>query len=132
MSLSLPSSPPSRRSRIYEIHSKKYQVGCDNASNASRNNTYGAAVLVISDVSARGVYYPGVTCVIQVGVPTGRKQYIHRVGRTGHAGHDGRGDIVILPWEHKFIPTTLPDVPIRSLSVAELEEQTSALAEKHD
>lgn len=35
-------------------------------------------VLVTSDVSARGVDYPGVGLVIQLGIPTSREQYVHR------------------------------------------------------
>jgi superfamily II DNA/RNA helicase len=36
-----------------------------------------------SDVSARGVDYPDVTHVIQVGMAPKRESYIHRLGRTG-------------------------------------------------
>jgi superfamily II DNA/RNA helicase len=40
-------------------------------------------------VSAHGVDYPCVTHVIQIGIPAGMDQYIHRVGRTGRAGTQG-------------------------------------------
>ncbi|KAI0036233.1 DEAD-domain-containing protein [Vararia minispora EC-137] len=124
--------PAGHGSRFYEIHSKKAQSSRDNASNEFRNDRSGASVLVTSDVSARGVDYPGVTRVIQVGVPAGREQYIHRVGRTGRAGMSGRGDFVLLPHERKFISSVLSDVPINHLSAKELEEATRELAAKHD
>ncbi len=74
-------------------------------SNTFRKTTDQPTILVTSDVSARGVDYPGVTRVIQVGIPHSMEQYIHRVGRTGRAGMDGRGDLVLLPWGAR-----LPDV----------------------
>ena len=40
-----------------------------------RNDRSPAAVLVTSDVSARGVDYPGVTRVVQVGVSADGEQY---------------------------------------------------------
>ena len=41
--------------------------------------------------------------VIQFGMPESRDQYIHRLGRTGRAGKDGRGILVLAPFESKFI-----------------------------
>ena len=35
--------------------------------------------------------YPGVTAVVQVGVASGREQYVHRIGRTARAGKAGSG-----------------------------------------
>ncbi|KAM6489101.1 hypothetical protein JOM56_015415 [Amanita muscaria] len=34
-------------------------------------------------VSARGVDYPEMTRVIQVGIPTNKDWYVHRIGQTG-------------------------------------------------
>lgn len=44
------------------------------------------AVLIASDVAARGVDYPDVSLVVQLGAPDNREQYVHRTGRTGRAG----------------------------------------------
>lgn len=37
----------------------------------------------------RGLDYPGVTAVIQLGAPDSRHEYVHRVGRTGRAAAEG-------------------------------------------
>ena len=89
-------------------------------------------MLVTSDVSARGVDYPGVTRVIQVGVPKSGEVYVHRVGRTGRAGTQGQGDLVILPFERKFLSTQMRHVPLKPLTVEEHTSQLLEIAKKHD
>jgi ATP-dependent RNA helicase MSS116 len=120
------------RSQIYEIHSKRTQTSRTRASDAFRRDRSGAAILVTSDVSARGVDYPGVTRVIQVGSPGSTEQYIHRVGRTGRAGKGGRADLLLLPFEQNFVRYQLSDVSIRELSHNKLLEETTALVEKFE
>ncbi|KAJ7150879.1 P-loop containing nucleoside triphosphate hydrolase protein [Mycena crocata] len=124
--------PAAKNTRVYEIHSKRTQEKRTMVSDAFRAAKSGASVLITSDVSARGVDYPGVTRVIQVGIPGGREQYIHRVGRTGRAGTAGRGDLVLLPWEIGFVTWQLTDVPLKPLATNELIEQTKVLAAKFD
>ncbi|KAH9974767.1 P-loop containing nucleoside triphosphate hydrolase protein [Lactifluus volemus] len=120
------------RTRIYEIHSKRSQHQRSTASDAFRRDRSGAAILVTSDVSARGIDYPGVTRVIQVGIPGSTEQYIHRIGRTGRAGKDGRADLILLPFEQTFVRYQLSDVPIKELSHSRLLNETTALAEKFE
>mgnify|MGYP001365022040 CR=1 FL=1 len=52
------------------------------------------AVLIASDIAARGLDIPGVTNIFNVDVPTQSKAYLHRVGRTGRAG--ARGEAITL------------------------------------
>ena len=120
------------RSQIYEIHSKRTQSARTAASNAFRRDRSGAAILVTSDVSARGIDYPDVTRVIQVGCPGSTEQYVHRVGRTGRAGKSGRADLLLLPFEHTFVRYQLADVPIKEYSHDDLLKETSTLAEKFE
>ena len=125
---------PSRSgTAVYELHSKRTQDSRTSTSNRFRNDRSGAAILVSSDVSARGVDYPGVTRVIQVGIPGGTDQYIHRVGRTGRGrdGH-GRADLVLLPWEIGFVSWQLTHIPLKPLTVNELSNQMRALADQFD
>ena len=86
---------------IIEIHSRKSQANRNKASDKFRNAK--SSILFTSDVSARGVDYPGVTTVIQFGLPDSREQYIHRLGRTGRAGKAGRGWLVLADYERTFL-----------------------------
>ncbi|KAJ2316388.1 hypothetical protein GGI00_007013, partial [Coemansia sp. RSA 2681] len=70
------------------------------SSEPTANNT---SILVTTDVSARGVDYPDVSLVVQVGVPSESDAYIHRLGRTGRAGKSGEGVILLNPVEMAFL-----------------------------
>ncbi|PWN52103.1 DEAD-domain-containing protein [Violaceomyces palustris] len=122
--------PLSKGTMVYEIHSQKDQNARFRASDMFRKDTSGGSVLVTSDVSARGVDYPGTTRVIQVGVPSSKDQYIHRIGRTGRAGADGRADIVLLKFESGFLHEQLYDLPVKSISTSDLEKELEELVEQ--
>ncbi len=47
--------------------------------------------LVATDVAARGIHVDGISHVINFDPPADRDGYVHRVGRTGRAGHTGIG-----------------------------------------
>jgi len=78
---------------VIEIHSKKNQGNRTSSSKLFRGLKKG--ILFTSDVSARGVDYPDVTHVIQYGPAEDRATYIHRLGRTGRAGKNGVGILVL-------------------------------------
>jgi ATP-dependent RNA helicase MSS116 len=124
--------PAGRRTKFYEIHSKKSQEHRTRTSNAFRANDTGASVLVTSDVSARGVDYPGVTRVIQVGIPPTPDIYVHRVGRTGRAGTGGRGDLILLPWESGFVTWGMNNIPLKTVTVDEMTSHVEELATEAD
>mmetsp|Transcript_5640 Transcript_5640/g.14111 ORF Transcript_5640/g.14111 Transcript_5640/m.14111 type:complete len:596 (+) Transcript_5640:151-1938(+) len=86
---------------IIELHSKKSQSSRNTASENFRREKN--AILFTSDLSARGIDYPDVTEVIQIGLPESREQYIHRLGRTARAGKEGIGLLVLLPFESQFL-----------------------------
>ena len=69
-------------------------------------------VLFSTDISARGLDYPDVTAVVQLGIPTNRAQYIHRVGRTGRAGKAGSGYLLLSECERPFM-ATITDLPVQ-------------------
>jgi ATP-dependent RNA helicase MSS116, mitochondrial len=63
--------------------------------NSSTFRTSESAILLASDVVARGMDFPNVSHVIQVGMPQTEDQYVHRVGRTGRAGKPGQGWLLL-------------------------------------
>ena len=95
---------------VMQIHSKLSQTQRMRISDRFRASY--SSVLFTSDVSARGVDYPGVTLVVQYGIPSNREQYIHRIGRTGRAGREGQGILMVSPFEQHFI-NHLTGIPIR-------------------
>nr|CAG8488578.1 12758_t:CDS:2 [Entrophospora candida] len=104
---------------VFELHSGKTQDYRTRISERFRRCSRDA-ILVTSDVSARGVDYPGVTLVLQIGAPSSREQYIHRLGRTGRAGKEGEGIILLAPFEDKFI-SQIKDLPIEKLNMSGIE-----------
>ncbi|KAJ6850943.1 DEAD-box ATP-dependent RNA helicase 31-like [Iris pallida] len=97
------------RCNVREIHSRKSQSHRTRVSEDFRKSK--GLILVTSDVSARGVDYPDVTLVIQLGVPADREQYIHRLGRTGRKGKEGKGILILAPWEKYFL-SIIKDLPL--------------------
>lgn len=61
-----------------------------------------SSVLVATDVVARGLDFPGVTTVLQAGLPSEKESYIHRLGRTARAGAEGRGTLLLANPEVPF------------------------------
>jgi superfamily II DNA/RNA helicase len=55
------------------------------------------AVLVATDVAARGLDLDDITHVINYDPPAEDKGYVHRTGRTGRAGRDGTAITLVLP-----------------------------------
>ncbi|MEE9388921.1 MAG: DEAD/DEAH box helicase [Paracoccaceae bacterium] len=51
-------------------------------------------LLVASDVAARGLDVPSVSHVINYDVPGHPEDYVHRIGRTGRAGRDGKAIMI--------------------------------------
>ena len=78
-------------------------------------------ILASSDVSARGMDYPDVSFVLQMG-STVREQYIHRLGRTARAGKGGSGLLLLAPFEyHNMVRGELPDLPLEETTEAEVQ-----------
>ncbi|XVF10641.1 hypothetical protein REPUB_Repub07fG0199900 [Reevesia pubescens] len=103
---------------VREIHSRKPQLYRTRVSEEFKESK--RLILVTSDVSARGMDYPDVTLVIQVGIPSDREQYIHRLGRTGLEGKGGEGILLIAPWEEYFLDE-IKDLPLEKLSLPHLD-----------
>ena len=57
--------------------------------------------LVASDVAARGLDVPSVSHVFNFDVPSHAEDYVHRIGRTGRAGRDGKAMMICVPRDEK-------------------------------
>ena len=97
---------------VLEIHSRKSQ----NVRNITTSQFKVGKKLILfsSDVSARGMDYPDVSCIVQVGV-TSKDQYIHRLGRTARSGKDGKGISLILPFEEMYMRNELKSFNLKEL-----------------
>ena len=59
-------------------------------------------MLVATDVAARGLDVPGIAHVINMDLPFSKDDfdsYVHRIGRTGRAGHLGLATSLFVPGE---------------------------------
>ena len=90
------------RRNILELHGKLRQSTRSQISSRFRQKPKGVTLLT-TDVSARGVDYPDVTHVVQVGAADSRETYIHRLGRTGRAGKQGKGLLILPEIESYFL-----------------------------
>ncbi|KAI1377803.1 DEAD-domain-containing protein [Hypoxylon crocopeplum] len=105
---------------VLDIHSKLSQHQRTRHADTFRRAQSG--ILLSSDVTARGMDFPNVSHVIQVGLPPDRDQYIHRIGRTGRAGNAGEGWLILAKDEIQEARRRLPGLPIkpnRGLKTAE-------------
>lgn len=109
---------------IMEIHSRKSQPNRIRTSEEFRKAKSG--IMFSSDVTARGMDYPDVSLVIQMGM-TQRDQYIHRLGRTARAGKQGAGVLLCTPDEFNFMNKELGDMPLKIIPA-----DTVVSASKHE
>ncbi|XP_034745309.1 probable ATP-dependent RNA helicase DDX52 [Etheostoma cragini] len=70
------------------IHADRTQQQRDNVVNSFRSGKIW--VLICTALLARGIDFKGVNLVLNYDFPTSSVEYIHRIGRTGRAGHQGK------------------------------------------
>ena len=108
--------------RVVEIHGKLTQYQRTEAADAFRRAKH--AIMLSSDVTARGMDFPNVTHVIQIGLPQSRDTYIHRLGRTARGDKGGEGWIFLTKAEHREVYhriANMPLVPDTSLETAKVD-----------
>jgi superfamily II DNA/RNA helicase len=86
-------------------------------------------LLVASDVAARGLDVIGLSHVFIFDPPFNPDDYVHRIGRTGRAGKNGRAFMLATPDDAKYIAAieerigkTIPRVEPEGIHTAELGE----------
>ncbi|EXJ82795.1 hypothetical protein A1O3_06610 [Capronia epimyces CBS 606.96] len=100
--------------KIYEMSSRLTQAERTKNSQAFRHAE--SAIMVSSDVAARGMDFPNVTHVIQVGPPKTLEDYIHRIGRTGRAGKPGQGWLILQDDERNEFRQLVRDLHAHNIS----------------
>jgi ATP-dependent RNA helicase MSS116 len=100
--------------KLFELHSRLSQPARTRTTADFKNASSG--ILFASDVVGRGMDFPNVGLVIQLGLPSTTDQYIHRVGRTARAGKDGRAVLVLFEQE-AFFPRVNRTLPIKPYPV---------------
>ncbi|XP_049547905.1 probable ATP-dependent RNA helicase CG8611 isoform X1 [Anopheles darlingi] len=86
---------------FFKLHGRMSQVERSSVFQEFRKAK--AAVLLCTDVAARGIDVPAVDLVVQYHAPQILADYVHRVGRTARAGQSGKAVLFIEPAEVEFI-----------------------------
>jgi len=99
------------------LHSNKAQNTRINAIQSFKEGN--VRVLISTDVSARGIDVSLISHVINFDLPTNYEDYVHRIGRTARANHDGIAISFLKPDEEfhlvnieKLIRMELTELPI--------------------
>jgi superfamily II DNA/RNA helicase len=82
--------------RVGAVHGDMRQKDREQSLTAFREGT--VDIMVATDVAARGIDVDDVTHVINYQVPEDDKTYVHRIGRTGRAGHSGVA-VTLVGWD---------------------------------
>ncbi|KAL9626344.1 MAG: hypothetical protein Q9164_007895, partial [Protoblastenia rupestris] len=96
--------------RVYELQSRLSQPLRTRTTREFKEATSG--IMFATDVIGRGMDFPNVTSVIQVGLPMNGEQYVHRVGRTARVDRDGRA-VILLSQPESFFLTVNRNLPIQ-------------------
>lgn len=100
---------------VFQLHSRLSQSLRTRTTDTFKTAKTG--IMFASDVIGRGMDFPDVTLVVQVGLPLDTDSYTHRVGRTARAGKDGRAVILLTEAESFYIRTN-PQFPINTHPVS--------------
>ena len=97
------------------IHGNKSQTARQKALESFKSG--GIRVLVATDIAARGIDIEELSCVVNFDLPNVPETYVHRIGRTGRAGHGGlavsfcmAAELPYLREIEKLIRKSIPEV----------------------
>ncbi|KAI3495690.1 hypothetical protein L1887_38036 [Cichorium endivia] len=107
------------KSNILRLHGNMKHEDRVKTFNAFK--TEKSALLLSTDVSARGLDFPKVRCIIQYDSPGEATEYVHRVGRTARLGERGDSLLFLQPIEVDYLQelqkhgVTLTEYPLLKL-----------------
>jgi len=103
--------PHAQRSSIM----KSFSGECNN-----KTANHHSAILLATDVAARGLNFPALDWIVQYDPPCETKDYVHRAGRSARAGQAGHALLFLLPSERQYVEVLqlrgLKDISALSLS----------------
>lgn len=99
--------------KIFRLHGEMEHV--DRRTSFQSFRTEKSALLLSTDVAARGLDFPKVRCIIQYDPPGEATEYVHRVGRTARLGEIGDSLLFLQPVEIDY----LQDLEKRGITLAE-------------
>lgn len=112
------------------IHGQLTQAARQRVSDSFRRSK--EAILITTDVIARGMDFPLVTHVFQMGSPSDAASYVHRIGRSARAGHSGKSILVMDKRENNYITDILARANIKNIKVANYEKSEEFDEEKFE
>ena len=84
-------------------------------------------IIVATDVAARGLDVERISLVVNYDIPYDSEAYVHRIGRTGRAGREGKAILFVSPRERRLLRTievaTRQPIEKMSLPTGEVIEQ---------
>jgi ATP-dependent RNA helicase DeaD len=102
-------------------------------------------ILVATDVAARGLDVQRVGLVVNYDIPYDTEAYVHRIGRTGRAGREGKAIMFVAPRERRLLkqieratrqPIQQMDLPSRDLvqnkRLESFRDQVNNIVSKED
>lgn len=95
--------------KVYQLQSRLSQSVRTRTTDEFKAASSG--LMFASDVIGRGMDFPNVGHVFQLGLPASGEQYVHRVGRTARAGNDGRA-VILLNENESYFPRINKLLPI--------------------
>src|SRR4030095_6540648 len=102
-----------------EIHANRSQSQRKEALSGFKSGKY--RVLVATDIAARGIDVKGIETVVNFDLPDNSEDYVHPIGRTGRAGHQGRAISFATP-DQQYEIRTIEKLIRKTLKVSKLPE----------
>lgn len=105
---------------LLHLHGKQKQM--TRLATFQRFTSMKHAVLIATDIAARGLDFPAVDWVLQVDAPEDAETYIHRVGRTARYESAGKGLLFLLPSEEEGMKVALEK---KGINIAKIKIKAS-------
>ena len=123
--------PGGKDTQVFEVHSMRPQEARSTELFEFRKLRGQPSILVTTDLVVRNNDVGHPAQVIHVGIPSSAPIYFSRVGKALQV-HQGRSDLVLLPWEIGFMTWQLTEVEIKPLTLNELKRDVVELATTMD